>query len=75
MFQREPGRDDFKYQLQHEFIFVMKQNTVILRKEIYDVASVEELERPHIAELVFKNRIYGEMPIQIGYCTETPQWF
>ena len=51
----------------NELISFMEQNTVIPEKGNIYVASVEELERTHIAEF-FKNRIYGEMPIQIGYC-------
>ena len=51
----------------NELISFMEQNTVIPEKGNIYVDSVEELERTHIAEF-FKNRIYGEMPIQIGYC-------
>lgn len=42
------------------------EHTPLLKDVIY-VPSVEELEALPVAE-VFKNRAYGGLPIQIGYC-------
>ena len=50
-----------------ELISFMEQNTEIPDNGNTYVASVEGLEHTDTAEQ-FKNRIYGEMPIQIGYC-------
>ena len=50
-----------------ELISVMEEKTEIPESGNVYVASVPELEETEAAE-AFKNRIYGEMPIQIGYC-------
>ncbi len=50
-----------------ELISVMEEKTEIPESGNVYVASVPELEQTEAAE-AFKNRIYGEMPIQIGYC-------
>ena len=50
-----------------ELISVMEEKTEIPESGNVYVASVPELEETEAAE-TFKNRIYGEMPIQIGYC-------
>ena len=50
-----------------ELISVMEEKTEIPESGNVYVASVPELEGTEAAE-AFKNRIYGEMQIQIGYC-------
>lgn len=50
-----------------ELILVMEEKAEIPESGNVYVASVPELEETEAAE-AFKNRIYGELPIQIGYC-------
>lgn len=50
-----------------ELIAYMEQKTSVPEAGNIYVASVEGLEHTNAA-LEFKNSIYGEMPIQIGYC-------